>query len=396
MAANVFPPAPRGRVNWNCSFPHGVVIIQGMLWNRGTAGSVSRAASLERLSGALVVCLMTAVIGPHVCALPVDSVLMADDGTGLGTLVDERPPGPAEPQDPTDAVSAAAVEPAELARTLAALDSSQYAVREQAQASLVRIGGPAVTTLHKGAEGGSLERTSRAVRALGQIAAGGDLPTFERVQDALETLTKSKSRSVSRRAQLELEGLGEVRTRHAIARFEALGGRMKKSRSPIATQAAIANGVDFRPGPQAVLNRKWHGTDEDLVLLTRIANLETVYVTRSAPVSAEALEKVRRAITTAHPNRRFQIQPRGDAMVGIQAGTGEELCLISGVEEGSPAERAGLKPGDVITHYNGEQIDGFERLVEITRELAPGTKVTLEVIRREQVKSIDLELADFE
>jgi hypothetical protein len=285
---------------------------------------------------------------------------------------------------------------AEIDRLMTLLDSADYGQREQAQATLVRIGGPAVTTLHKGAEAGSLERTSRAVKALGQIAAGGDLPTFERVQDALESLTRSKSRPVSRRAQLELDGLGEVRTRHAIARFETLGGRMKKARGPIAAQAAIANGIDFRPGAQAVLNRKWHGTDEDLVLLTRIANLETVYVTRSAPVSPEALEKLRRAITTAQPNRRFQIQPRGDAMVGIQAGTGEEVCLISGVEEGSPADRAGLKPGDVITHYNGEEIDGFERLVEMTRELAPGTKVKLEVVRREQVKSIELELADFE
>jgi S1-C subfamily serine protease len=50
----------------------------------------------------------------------------------------------------------------------------------------------------------------------------------------------------------------------------------------------------------------------------------------------------------------------------------------------------------VITHYNGEPIDGFERLVEITRELTPGTKVKLEVVRREQGKTIELELADFE
>lgn len=331
-------------------------------------------------------------------AVPIAAVLFADEGA---VVVDaERPPIPADPEDPPVEVNATPVDPAEIERAIAALDSPQYASREQAQASLMQMGGPAVAALHKGAEGGSLERTSRAVRTLGQIAAGGDLSTFERVQDALETLAKSKSRAVSRRAQLELEGLGEVRTRHAIARFEALGGRMKRNRNPVVTQAALANGIDFRPGAQAVLNRKWHGTDDDLVLLTRIANLETVYVTRSAPVSAEALEKLRRTITTSQPNRRFQIQPRGDAMVGIQAGTGEEQCQISGVEEGSPAERAGLKPGDVITHYNGEQIDGFERLVEITRELTPGTKVTLEVVRREQArivdKTIELELADFE
>jgi hypothetical protein len=326
--------------------------------------------------------------------VPSPSGLFADEGPDAA--IAERPPVPFDPEDAPNGVTSVPVDPAEIERTIAALDSPQYALREQAQAGLVRIGGPAVSSLHKGAEGGSLERTSRAIRTLGQIAAGGDLPTFERVQDALETLSRSKSRAVSRRAQLELEGLGEVRTKHAIARFEALGGRMKRNRNSAATQAALANGIDFRPGAQAVLNRKWQGRDEDLVLLTRIANLDTVYVTRSAPVSAESLEKLRHAITTAQPNRRFQIQSRGDAMVGIQAGTGEELCLISGVEEGSPAERAGLKPGDVITHYNGEPIDGFERLVEITRELTPGTKVKLEVVRREQGKTIELELADFE
>lgn len=363
-----------------------------MHWNLWTACLASRAGSLRRVSGAVVAGLLLGAV--RLGGLSNEAMVLADDG-GV-TVPGERPPIPAEPQDPSDDQRATPVDPAEIERNIAALDSPLYASREQAQASLVRIGGPAVTALHRGAEGGSLERTSRAVRALGQIAAGGDLPTFERVQDALESLTRSKSRPVSRRAQIELEGLGEVRTRHAIARFETLGGRMKKARSPIATQAALANGIDFRPGAQAVLNRKWHGSDEDLVLLTRIANLETVYVTRSAPVSAEALEKLRRAINTAQPNRRFQIQPRGDAMVGIQAGTGEERCLVSGVEEGSPADRAGLKPGDIITHYNGEEIDGFERLVEITRELTPGTKVTLEVVRREQSKSIELELADFE
>ena len=364
----------------------------------------SSSAAWAVLSGDLVrgIVLFRALsLGLGLCAAWGPSLILADDleragGNGTLSAWEERPPIPDDPEEATAPAAPRVLNSAEIDRLMTLLDSADYGQREQAQATLARIGGPAVTTLHKGAEAGSLERTSRAVKALGQIAAGGDLPTFERVQDALESLTRSKSRPVSRRAQLELDGLGEVRTRHAIARFETLGGRMKKARGPIAAQAAIANGIDFRPGAQAVLNRKWHGTDEDLVLLTRIANLETVYITRSAPVSPEALEKLRRAITTAQPNRRFQIQPRGDAMVGIQAGTGEEVCLISGVEEGSPADRAGLKPGDVITHYNGEEIDGFERLVEMTRELAPGTKVKLEVVRREQVKSIELELADFE
>ncbi|MGH9769078.1 MAG: Do family serine endopeptidase, partial [Blastocatellia bacterium] len=60
--------------------------------------------------------------------------------------------------------------------------------------------------------------------------------------------------------------------------------------------------------------------------------------------------------------------------------------IINSVEQGSPAERAGLKQGDVITVINGTQIDDSNSLRNIIASAAPGTEMTMTILRdgREQ------------
>ena len=53
---------------------------------------------------------------------------------------------------------------------------------------------------------------------------------------------------------------------------------------------------------------------------------------------------------------------------------------ISAVEPNSAAERAGLKPGDVITSINGTEIERFEQIVNIVR-MAPGRPLETKVLR---------------
>ncbi len=53
---------------------------------------------------------------------------------------------------------------------------------------------------------------------------------------------------------------------------------------------------------------------------------------------------------------------------------------ISSVEPNSAAERAGLKPGDVIASINGTKIERFEQVVSIVR-LAPGRPLEIMVLR---------------
>jgi serine protease Do len=56
-------------------------------------------------------------------------------------------------------------------------------------------------------------------------------------------------------------------------------------------------------------------------------------------------------------------------------------ALVSGVEKGSPAERAGLQAGDVILQFDGKAVTGSSDLARFISETAPGTKVRLKVWR---------------
>ena len=59
----------------------------------------------------------------------------------------------------------------------------------------------------------------------------------------------------------------------------------------------------------------------------------------------------------------------------------ERGALVRGVDGGSPAEKAGLKEGDVILRYQGETVLSAAQLARMVRETPPGRTVTLEVSR---------------
>src|SRR5579864_4276068 len=48
---------------------------------------------------------------------------------------------------------------------------------------------------------------------------------------------------------------------------------------------------------------------------------------------------------------------------------------ITRVEEASPAEKAGLKPNDVVLEYNGQRVEGMEQFGRLVRETPGGREV---------------------
>ena len=54
---------------------------------------------------------------------------------------------------------------------------------------------------------------------------------------------------------------------------------------------------------------------------------------------------------------------------------------ITRVEEGSPAEKAGLKPNDVVLEYNGLRVEGMEQFGRLVRETPGGREVKLVISR---------------
>ena len=54
---------------------------------------------------------------------------------------------------------------------------------------------------------------------------------------------------------------------------------------------------------------------------------------------------------------------------------------ITKVEEDSPAEKAGLKMGDVVIEYQGQRVEGTEQFVRLVRETPVGRTVKMNVAR---------------
>ncbi|MGY8525774.1 DegQ family serine endoprotease [Paracidovorax citrulli] len=65
-----------------------------------------------------------------------------------------------------------------------------------------------------------------------------------------------------------------------------------------------------------------------------------------------------------------------------------EGALVTTVEAGGPAEKAGLEPGDVIVQIGDHKVDRSGELPERVADLKPGEKTTLKVIRKGDAKTL--------
>ena len=69
-------------------------------------------------------------------------------------------------------------------------------------------------------------------------------------------------------------------------------------------------------------------------------------------------------------------------------------ALISQVEPNSPAEKAGLKGGDVVIGLDGKKVADARQLRLSVSEMAPDTKVTLKVLRAGKEREIAATLGE--
>jgi Do/DeqQ family serine protease len=69
-------------------------------------------------------------------------------------------------------------------------------------------------------------------------------------------------------------------------------------------------------------------------------------------------------------------------------------ALASSVLPGSAADRAGVERGDVITTFNGTKVEGANDLRNHVAGTAPGSKVTLTVVRHGQTKTLTTDLGE--
>ncbi|MBI4902766.1 MAG: PDZ domain-containing protein [Acidobacteria bacterium] len=103
-----------------------------------------------------------------------------------------------------------------------------------------------------------------------------------------------------------------------------------------------------------------------------------------SPAPAQAPKAAERAVVVMTGSRSFL----GVGVVEVTSERTKVLKLseergveITKVEENTPAEKAGLKVGDVVTEYNGQRVEGTEQFIRFVRETPAGRNVKLTVIR---------------
>src|SRR5438874_10827470 len=69
-------------------------------------------------------------------------------------------------------------------------------------------------------------------------------------------------------------------------------------------------------------------------------------------------------------------------------------ALVGEVTPKSPAEKAGIKTGDVITAVNGKKVSDARELRLMIGSMAPGTRAQIEVNREGQTKKFDVQLSE--
>lgn len=69
-----------------------------------------------------------------------------------------------------------------------------------------------------------------------------------------------------------------------------------------------------------------------------------------------------------------------------------EGVIVNDVEKGSPADKAGLKVGDVILEVDGEKVADQEAIVGLVNSAKSGDVLHLKVLREKNVLSLDLKL----
>lgn len=72
-----------------------------------------------------------------------------------------------------------------------------------------------------------------------------------------------------------------------------------------------------------------------------------------------------------------------------------EGALVADVAKGSPADRAGLKQGDIIVKYNNIKASNITSLRNAIAMMKPGTKINLAVLRSGKILTLPLEVGTF-
>ncbi len=279
------------------------------------------------------------------------------------------------------------------------LGSDDFGTREEATVRLARAGFVAIEPVMTAAMNDDLEVACRSVEVLRQLLNSEDLATGDSAADALTKIAESPTGSA---ADLAADVLGDfqgARQGRAIEEIKRLGGSVDIGNP----ETGDTDGV------LVTLGAKWTGNSSDLKLLKRIPDLEKLSV-HGVGISDEDLKQLEgfnrlRAVELfgskvsadgatklARMYPGIRVDRRSSAKLGVAGHSEQAGCRIVRVEEGSPAERAGLATDDFVIKFQDQLVPDFETLTTMIGSRNPGDKVTIELRRGSELLKKEVEL----
>lgn len=178
-------------------------------------------------------------------------------------------------------------------------------------------------------------------------------------------------------------GVGQTVTKGIVSAKNRSGLQLSTFESFIQTDAAI------NPGNSggALVNAVGELVGINTALFSRSGGSQGIGFAVPAAIAQKVLNDMIQEGRVIRGWLGIFTQPSGPSAVGKQSSQG---LLIAGIFKDSPAMRANLRVGDVLTHINGERIHNEQQSRQLIANYSPGTSITLTIERAAKQQDVEL------
>jgi serine protease Do len=174
-----------------------------------------------------------------------------------------------------------------------------------------------------------------------------------------------------------------------------LGGVPGREQPMLQTDAAINPGNSGGP----LLNIRGEVVGINTAIYTDAQRAANIGIGFATPINAirDLLPQLRNGkVTRGKIGVGVSRDPITKEMAQAMGLPGAAGALLTTVEPGDPADKAGLQPGDVIVEFNGRPVKDNEALVDLVVTTKPNTTVPVTVFRNKQKRTLNVTVAELD